>query len=784
MNKRILQTLEYYKVKNTLNQFLITAQGRQQLKTLLPSSHRQKVQDRLNETKDGMDILRLDQEIPVAASQDIQQELRRLKIFATLNANEIFHISQILQITQNIKKFMVDLREAGVEFRCLYTLADQLVSLPRITERLIQSVDNSGKILDSASPQLQQIRHTLQVTQQKIREHLEGYIRSSSSKYLSEPLITVREGHLVLPVKQAARRHFGGVVYDQSASGQTVYVEPQSVIGLNNKVQEQQLAEKKELQRILQELSDLLRPYQTELRQNALLVGQFDLINAKAQYAKLLHATEPILTQNNQLNLKFARHPLIDPQQVVPNSISLGANYRNLIITGPNTGGKTIVLKTVGVLELMAQSGFFIPAAEGSQVAVFQEIFADIGDEQSIEQNLSTFSSHMDNIISILRQTTSSSLVLLDELGAGTDPQEGAALAIALIESISQHHCDLLVTTHYPELKAFAYDYAQTINASMEFNQQTLQPTYRLLVGIPGSSNAFDIASRLGMPIKVVKRARELQSGASQDLNAMIQSLEKQRNNYEITAQKYHQQLKRVQQQQQDLDAQNRQLKQRQDQMIDQARMKANQLVNNTQKQTVKIIKQLRDLQAKSTATIKDDQLISIQTQLKQLHQERKLQKNKVLQRAKKQKTIKVGDDVHVDNYDQDGVVIGKDKKDNFEVQLGILKMRLPKERLTKINVTKQDREKTTSRHRTRTSLPLQLDLRGKRYVEAMADLDQYIDSALLANYERVTIIHGFGTGAIRNGVQKYLQSNPRIKKFAYAPANAGGKGATIVDLN
>ena len=783
MNKRILQTLEYYKVKNALNQFLITAQGQQQLQKLLPSSQRQQVQDWLNETKDGMDVLRLDQEIPVAATQDIQQELRRLKIFATLNATEIYHISQVLQISQNIKKFMADFREAGVDFRCLYTLADQLVALPQITERLVQSVDASGKILDSASPQLQQIRHTLQVTQQRIRERLEGYVRGSSSKYLSEPLITVREGHLVLPVKQAARRHFGGIVYDQSASGQTVYVEPQSVIGLNNTVQEQQLAEKQELQRILQELSDLIRPYQTELRQNAWLVGHFDLINAKAQYAKLLHATEPLLTADNRFNLKSARHPLIDPQQVVPNSISLGTDYHNLIITGPNTGGKTIVLKTVGLLELMAQSGLFIPAAEGSQVAVFQEIFADIGDEQSIEQNLSTFSSHMDNIINILRQTTTASLVLLDELGAGTDPQEGAALAIALIEAFSQQHCDLMVTTHYPELKVFAYNYAQTINASMEFDQQTLQPTYRLLVGIPGSSNAFDIASRLGMPAQVVKRARQLQSGASQDLNAMIQSLEKQRNNYETTTKKYQQQLKEVQQQQQNLAAQTRHLQQQQDQIIDQAKVKANQLVDKSEKQAAKIIKQLRELQAKTAATVKDDQLISAQTQLKQLRQERKLQKNKVLQRAKKQKAIKVGDDVHVDNYDQDGVVIGKDKKGNFEVQLGILKMRLPQEQLTKIDGVQQEKKQTVSRHRTRTSLPLQLDLRGKRYAEAMADLDQYIDAALLANYGRVTIIHGFGTGAIRNGVQKYLQSNPRVKKFAYAPANAGGQGATIVDL-
>ncbi|MCO6541440.1 MAG: endonuclease MutS2 [Lactobacillus sp.] len=783
MNKRILKTLEYQKIKTALEQFLITAQGQEQLQKLFPSDKQAQVQNWLNETKDGVDILRLGHEIPVTPTHSINAELQRLKIAAILNGSELYHINQILQTAKNIKDIFTELRNDGVNLRALYEVVDQLISLPSVAERLAQSVDQTGKILDDASPELKRIRKTLQNAQQRVRERMEQYLRGSSSKYLSEPIITIREGHLVLPVKQSARNHFGGVVYDQSASGQTVYVEPQSVIALNNTVQEQQIAEKQELQKIMQELSDLLRPYQSELRQNAWLIGQLDLVNAKAKYAQQLRASEPLLTNDNQVDLKSARHPLIDPHQVVPNDIKLGIDYQNLIITGPNTGGKTIALKTVGLLQLMAQSGLFIPAAEESKVAVFQQIFADIGDEQSIEQNLSTFSSHMDNIINILQHTSADSLILLDELGAGTDPQEGAALAIAIIEAFSKKNCTLMVTTHYPELKVFAYNFKRTINASMEFDQESLQPTYRLLIGIPGSSNAFDIANRLGMDQQIVERARQLQSGESQDLNAMIQDLEKQRKNYETSAFNYQQQSQELQRKSAAVAAKEEKLQQQKDQIIDQAKLRANQLVEQSQQQADKIIAQLRQLQQQADTVVKDDQIISAQTQLKKLHHERQLQQNKVLRREKKKQAIKIGDDVHVDSYDQDGVVIGQDKKGNFEVQLGILKMRLPKEQLTKIKPEKQENQQQVSRQRAHSALPLQLDLRGERYEEAMADLDQYIDSALLANYSQVTIVHGFGTGAIRKGVQKYLQSNPRIKKFGYAPANAGGQGATIVNL-
>lgn len=784
MNSRILETLEYPKIRTQLAELTITQDGQEQALSLTPSSRRPQVQQWLAETQDGFEIDRLGLNLPLEPTKKINSELKRLHIEAVLNGTELAKIKTVLQNANQLRDFLNDLRQQGANLPSLYRLGQKLVPLPTISQRLEAAIDEQGNILDTASPELKQIRTTLKRTQQRVRERMESYLQSGQRKYLTENLITVRDDHLVLPVKAEARQHFGGVIHDQSASGQTIYVEPQGVINLNNTIQTQKILEKQVIAHILADLSAMLRPYQAQLREDAWLVGRFDFINSKVTYAKQLKAAQPQLSDEQHFVFYQARHPLLPQDQVVPNDIILGQKYRNLIITGPNTGGKTLTLKTAGLLQLMVQSGLFIPAGENSQATIFDEIYADIGDEQSIEQNLSTFSSHMENIIWMSRHLNAQTLVLLDELGAGTDPQEGAALAIAIVESFSQSHCQLMITTHYPELKVFAYNYPATINASMEFDTKTLQPTYRLLIGIPGSSNAFDIAARLGMPADVVQRARQLQPGASQDLNVMIQDLEKQRNQYEQEAQDYHKQRQTLQCQQQDLDLQRQKLQNQKAQLLDQAQAKANQLVDQAQQQAAKIIAQLRQWQQQGRLDIKDDQLIRAQTQLNQLHQQRALQKNRVLQREKRKQQIKVGDEVHVNSYDQDGVVIGQDKKGNFEVQLGILKMRLPQEQLTKLKKTPTKAATNyVSRRRAHDNLPLQLDLRGKRYEEAMQDLDQYLDAALLAGYQEVTIIHGFGTGVIRKGVQKYLSHHPRIKKFQYAPASAGGQGATIVQL-
>lgn len=453
-----------------------------------------------------------------------------------------------------------------------------------------------------------------------------------------------------------------------------------------------------------------------------------------------------------------------------------------MVVTGPNTGGKTITMKTLGLLQLMAQAGLFIPAREESRVGVFHEVFADIGDEQSIEQNLSTFSGHMDNIIKIMQQVGDQDLVLLDELCAGTDPQEGASLAIAILDYFGATGADVMASTHYPELKLYGYERPQTINASMEFNADTLQPTYRLLIGVPGRSNAFDISQRLGLPKTIVAAAKALMNGESQDLNKMISSLEKQRLRTEKTEKQLHEQLDAATTLHHDLATAYTQFKTQKDNQLVQAKQKANDIVERSQQEADQVISQLRKMKLNSGGSqIKEDQLIAAKGKLNALHQDTPLRHNRVLKKARQQKEIHVGDDVSVPMYDQQGVVMQQLGKNSFEVQLGKIKMKLDGRDLEKIKAPQAPQKEIVTVRHQQSSVRPQLDLRGQRYEEAVTNLERYLDSALLANYESVTIIHGKGTGALRQGVQSVLKQNPRVKKFNDAPPSAGGSGATIV---
>lgn len=781
MNERVLRILEFNKIKQQIRPFLRTEMGEQTLTGLAPSHDAKTVQLWLDQTKDGADILRLKGGLPIAQLINLDAPLRRLEIGASLNGQELAAISRSLQATNAVLNFFRDLDE-DVELRALPELASHLVSLPTQSQLLRRSLESDGTVLDTASSRLQDLRKTMHAQEGQIRARMDGYTRGSQAKYLSEPIVTIRDERYVIPVRSEYRGQFGGIIHDQSASGQTVYVEPQSVLEMNNKLRQVQLAEKQEIERILAELSAELAPYTNELKSNEYLLGQFDFIDAKAHYAAQLRATEPLIDADNHVNLLQARHPLLDAKKVVSNDIAIGADYKTIVVTGPNTGGKTITLKTLGLIQLMAQSGLFIPAREESRVGIFREVFADIGDEQSIEQNLSTFSAHMENIIGMLDQVNDQDLVLLDELGAGTDPQEGASLAIAILDYLGGTGAYVVASTHYPELKVYGYERPDTINASMEFDVNTLKPTYRLLIGVPGRSNAFDISRRLGMPEAIVAAAKGLMNGASQDLNNMISSLEQQRKQTEQTDQDLQVELQAATELHQELAAAWQEFNQTKDQRLAAAQDKANELVDRAQKQAAEIIDELRQMRLQGGSGIKEDKLIAAKSQLNNLHQDHNLKKNRVLQKAKRQQEIRVGDDVRVLSYGQVGVVTQKFNAHEFEVQMGIIKMKLPERELEKLQPKQSEpsRQVVTVRgsdHHVAT----QLDLRGQRYEEALANLDRYIDSALLAGYESVTIVHGKGTGAIRQGVQDYLKQNRRVKRFEYAPASAGGNGATIV---
>ncbi|WP_129045285.1 endonuclease MutS2 [Companilactobacillus metriopterae] len=782
MNKKALNILEFGKIREEISRYLITARGQSLLKKLMPMSKESIVQTLIDQTKDGLEIARLKGEIPLRKLNDLSDQANRLKKDGNLNGTELAEIGKVLQTTHDLKEFFEDLQVDQVELKVLYQMNDELIDNPDLTKKLHDSLDETGRVLDSASEELKYLRDQIGKLNDQIRESMEKYTRGNNTKYLTEAIVTMRDNRFVVPVKVEYRSKFGGVVHDQSASGQTLYIEPSAVVDLNNKLHDAQTSERLEEIRILNNLSDMVRPDIDRILENNDILAQLDLINAKARYARQIKATEPIISEKHVVNLKQAKHPLIDPDKVVANDIVLGDDYKTMLITGPNTGGKTITMKTLGLIQMMAQAGIFIPAHEESEIAIFDEVFVDIGDEQSIEQNLSTFSSHMDNIINIMDKATEDSLVLIDELGAGTDPQEGAAIAISILEKLSEKDCLIVATTHYPELKIFAYNTTDTINSSMEFDEQSLRPTYRLLIGIPGSSNAFNITSRLGMQDSVVQRAKSLMSGESQDLNKMITDLENSRKEFEDKTVKLDEQLSQNKKIEDEYEDKLTKLDNSKESELQAAKIRANQLVANAKKESEKIISELHRLQREG-ATVKEDKIISARTGLNNLHEE-ELSKNRVLKRSKKRQEIKVGDSVRSLTYGQIGIVTQIDKNQKYEVQLGILKMQFNRDDLEKVDTEPEVEEKKTFVKRTKSAtVSNKLDLRGKRYEEAMTELDQFIDSALLSNYNQVTIIHGFGTGAIRNGVKEYLQSNPRVKSFEYAPASSGGSGATIVNL-
>ncbi|QZN93657.1 endonuclease MutS2 [Limosilactobacillus panis] len=790
MNHKIIETLEFNQIKASLANYLVSAAGRQELAALMPATDFDTVHQMLEETTDGADILRLEGGIPLPKLADVKPQMKRLRIGANLNGTELAQVTRVLQASMSVQNFFDQMREKKIKLRVLEGVVDRLVTIPSVTRRLIQSVDPDGRITDEASPKLHGIRQLITKTEDEIRQQMDHYTTGRNAKYLSEPIVTVRNDRFVIPVLARYRNKFGGVVHDQSASGQTLYIEPGAVMEDNNRLRQAQIEEKQEVLRVLAELSALITPYRHDILNNEQLLGHLDFVNAKAALAHQMKASLPLLSRDNVVNLRKARHPLIARDKVVANDIKIGEDYQVIIITGPNTGGKTITLKTLGIIQLMGQSGLFIPTEEGSTIAVFDNIFADIGDEQSLEQNLSTFSGHMDNVKAILDRITNRSLVLLDELGAGTDPKEGAALAMSILDAIGAKGSMVVITTHYPELKVYGYDRAKTINASMEFDQETLKPTYRLLLGIPGRSNGLEIAQRLGISTTIIDEARSLVSDDSQDLNKMIGDLVEQRRAAREENERLTKLVAQNQAKEKELTAKLDRFNEQRDKLFDQARSKANHQVSMAKRKANRIIHHLRQLEVQQGANVKENQLIDAQGALNALHQENpRLKNNSVLKRAKAKHDLHKGDSVLVKSYGQYGELLNRRGNHKWEVQIGILKMEIDERDLEKVAKKDLPKDKTTQPQKPavrttqtrRTSA--RLDLRGHRYEEAMGELSNFIDHALLNNLSSVTIIHGKGTGALRKGTQQYLQSNPRVKSFSYASPNNGGDGATIVNL-
>lgn len=799
MNQKVLQTLEYDKIKSQLSDFLSTPIGRQEADALQPITDVHIINYWLQETADAMMIDRLKGGIPLAKLADITPHLKRLNIQASLSATELAEIGNVLRNTSAISNFFIQMKDEsiGESLEVLIEQAEQLETLPEVTKSIQTAIDSTGRINDEASYELKSVRGKIVGHENAIKNKMQEFTKGKTAQYLSDPIVTIRSDRYVLPVKAEYRSQFGGVVHDQSQTGLTLYIEPQAVVELSNKLSELRVKETAEEQRVLQELSAELEPHTNEIKQNVQILGHFDFVNAKARLAARLDAMQPTVSVENHISLRQAWHPLLDKKIAVANDISLGNSYKTIIITGPNTGGKTITIKTLGLLQLMAQSGLFITTRQPSTVGIFDEVFADIGDEQSIEQNLSTFSSHMANIVSMLDHIDNKTLVIFDELGAGTDPAEGAALAIAILDKVASLGAYTIATTHYPELKLYGYNRPETKNASMVFDVETLQPTYQFLMGVPGQSNALAIAKRLGFGEDVIGAAMALTDESDQDLNNMIADLVAQRDEVKKNNEELRSQLKATEEKSEALSEEQSKLEKERAHVILDAKNEANHIVAATKKQAEQLISEIRKerLRAGQRGELTEQELQARKGKLDQLRQNDSLEKNKILQKAKKVKELAPGDEITVRSYSQQGTLVKKHKNGQWEVEMGILKMLVDEDDIVKTEATvkaqkgkakkKQQKiiRKTTSSGSTRASVKSSLDLRGVRYEAALTELDRYLDTAVLANISPVEIIHGKGTGALRQGVTEFLRSDRRVKSYHFASANAGGDGATIVEL-
>ena len=774
MNTKILETLEFNKVKALFEPHLLTEQGLEQLKELVPTDKADKIRQAFAEMKEMQELFVEHPHFSISATKDIAATCKRLEMGADLNIEEFLLLKRVIFASRELKNFYDNLENVRLDH--LANWFEKLHDFPHLQGNL-QAINEAGFIENFASEELARIRRKIHDSESQVRDVLQELLKQKA-QMLTEGIIASRNGRQVLPVKNTYRNKIAGVVHDISASGNTVYIEPREVVKLSEEIASLRADERYEMMRILQELSERVRPHAAEIANDAWIIGHLDLIRAKVRFIQETGAVVPQVSEGQEIQLLHVRHPLV--QNAVANDVHFGKDLTAIVITGPNTGGKTIMLKTLGLTQLMAQSGLPILADKGSRVGIFEEVFADIGDEQSIEQSLSTFSSHMTNIVDILGKVNQNSLLLLDELGAGTDPQEGAALAMSILEDLRLRQVKTMATTHYPELKAYGIETAYVQNASMEFDTASLRPTYRFMQGVPGRSNAFEIAKRLGLSDVIVGDASK-QINQDNDVNRIIEQLEDQT----LESRKRLENIRQVEQENLKM---NRALKKLYNELnreketeLNKAREQAAEIVELALAESDDILKNLH-----SKSQLKPHEIIEAKAKLKKLAPEKvDLSKNKVLQKAKKKRAPKVGDDIIVLSYGQRGTLTNQLKDGRWEAQVGLIKMTLEEKEFDLVQAQQEapvkKKQVNVVKRAGGKGPQARLDLRGKRYEEAMDALDAFIDQALLNNMAQVDIIHGIGTGVIREGVTKYLQRNKQVKSFCYAPQNAGGSGATIV---
>lgn len=783
--ERALKTLEYYKIREEVAKYCTSSIGKSHIDKLVPSVDYAEVTKLLEEMDEGLSVLRLRGNVPMGGITDIRPHAKRAQIGGMLSPMELMETASTIRASKILRQFIENVGETeDVDIPHFLEKKEAIPILTALEHEINDCIDENGTVLDSASSTLRSIRQQLRIQVGRVREKLESYTRgANASKMLSDSIVTIRNDRYVIPVKSEYRSHYGGIIHDQSSSGQTLFIEPSAVVQLNNDIRGLKVKEQEEIERILIKLTSEVGVIGHEIFQLVNILGEIDVILAKAKYGQAEKCTTPQINNEGYIRLVKARHPLISMDAAVTNTIEFGKEITAIVITGPNTGGKTVTLKTVGLCTLMAQSGIPIPTLDGSEIALFESVFADIGDEQSIEQSLSTFSSHMVNIVDILKKYDENSLILFDELGAGTDPQEGAALAISILDAVHGTGARVMATTHYPELKAYGYNRPGVANASVEFDVETLSPTYKLLIGVPGRSNAFEISERLGLPGNIISQAQSFTGTDRGEVNSMIASLEESRRQAEKDAEETEVKLEEARQIKEELEHKLAQLEQKKDQLEQKAKEKAKKIIDEARREADDIITDLRKMQANTHLLVREHELIDAKKRL-----EDALPKNPVLKKQKKLnelvKEMKSGDEVKVLSFGQKGTLLEKLSKSEWSVQIGMLKMKLEEADLEYMKPEKQKQTVSVNAVRGRDShVKLELDLRGERYEDAIIRTEKYLDDAILSNYPRVSIIHGKGTGVLRQAIQQYLKNHSRVKNYRFGEAGEGGYGVTVVEL-
>lgn len=785
MDSRVLKTLEFDKIRDEVAGHCTSVLGRSRISGLVPSTDLAEVAALLAETDEALAIYRIRGNVPMGGLFDIRPYSKRAQAGGMLGAMELMETASTIRAGRILRQFLEAIEAEGeIGIPLFLAKKEEMPVLTALEHEINACIDDNGKVVDSASGALRSIRQQLRAQEGRVRDKLEQYTRNNA-KMLSDAIVTIRNDRYVIPVKQEYRTHFGGIVHDQSASGQTLFIEPDAVVQANNEIRRLKMKENEEIERILRMLSEQVQGHAHELFVLIGILGDMDVVLAKAKYGMAEKATIPGVNDEGSIRMVKARHPLIPREEAVTNTIEFGGDTTAIVITGPNTGGKTVTLKTVGLCTLMAQSGLPIPALDGSEMAVFDGIYADIGDEQSIEQSLSTFSSHMVNIVGILERFDERSLVLFDELGSGTDPQEGAALAIAILDEVHGRGARVMATTHYPELKAYGYNRPGVVNASVEFDVETLSPTYRLLIGVPGRSNAFEISKRLGLPDHIIRHAKTFTGEDRNEVETMITSLEASRVQAEKDAEETARVLHESEELRSQLEERLSEYDSKKDQLEEKAKEKAKKIVEDARREAETVISELRSMRLNAGAQVKEHELIEAKKRLEGAVPQEDLRKKPKTKAKPAKHELQPGDEVKVISYGQKGTLLEKGSDGEWLVQIGILKMRLHESDLEYVKPEKPKETVTVANVRGRSAegVRMELDLRGERYEDAIRRTEKYIDDALLANYPRVSIIHGKGTGALREGIQKYLRRHSRVKSFRFGEAGEGGSGVTVVEL-